>query len=151
MTPPCSITFSVIHRANRGRVDGTLVTLDRIQDQDVFWSVLRQQDRNVRFVADSSTGDRVQSMYEQPYMINEFAGTAAALAGRFAKLSEQVAERGEFHPPVPFFQVYSRGRGTSRALQVPEDRVGAFGFALVRCGSTMWWMLPEMGLAYSLL
>ena len=43
-------------------------------------------------------------MYEQAYRINEFARTASALAGGFAKLGEQVAEYGEFHPSVSFFE-----------------------------------------------
>ncbi|KZN90147.1 hypothetical protein EN45_002590 [Penicillium chrysogenum] len=50
-------------------------------------------------------------MYGQLYTINEFARTAAALASGFAKLGEQLAERGEFHSPVP------------------EDRVVGLGFA----------------------
>jgi hypothetical protein len=43
-------------------------------------------------------------MYQQPYMVNEFARTAAALASGFAKLGEQLAERGKFHSPVSFFE-----------------------------------------------
>jgi hypothetical protein len=52
----------------------------------------------------SSRRDGIQSMYEQPYTINKLARTATALACCFAKLGEQLAERGEFHPPVPFFK-----------------------------------------------
>jgi hypothetical protein len=55
-------------------------------------------------IANRSGRDGIQSMYEQPYTINEFARTAASIAGRFAKLGEQFAKRGELIPPVPFFK-----------------------------------------------
>jgi hypothetical protein len=68
---------------------------------------------------------------------HEFARTAAALASGFAKLGEQLAERGEFHSPVPFFKFIPEvaGRLQSRDMnadvggQVPEDSVVGLGFA----------------------
>ena len=76
-------------------------------------------------------------MYEQLYTINEFARTAAALASGFAKLGEQFAERGEFHPPVSFFEfipevarrLESRDMNADVGGQVPEDSVVGLGFA----------------------
>jgi hypothetical protein len=76
-------------------------------------------------------------MYEQPYTINEFARAAAAVASYFAKLGEQLAERGEFHSPVPFFEfilevarrLESRDINADIGGQVPEDSVVGLGFA----------------------
>src|SRR5881227_2052737 len=90
--------------SDRGRIDRIFVILDGIHDQDVFRSDLCQQHRNVCSIANRSGRDGIQSMYEQSYTINEFARTAAALASGFAKLGEQLAESGEFHPPVSFFE-----------------------------------------------
>jgi hypothetical protein len=59
---------------------------------------LREQDRDVCSIADRPGRDGIQSMYQQPYTVNEFARTTAALASGFAKLGEQLAERGEFRP-----------------------------------------------------
>ncbi|OQE55800.1 hypothetical protein PENNAL_c0433G02732, partial [Penicillium nalgiovense] len=67
----------------------------------------------------------------QPYTINEFARTAAAFAGCFAKLGEQLAKRGEFHSPVPLFKfipeiarrLQSRDMSADVGGQVPEDSV----------------------------
>ncbi|KAJ5653331.1 hypothetical protein N7490_000334 [Penicillium lividum] len=75
-------------------------------------------------------------MYEQPYTINKFALTAAALARGFAKLSEQLAKHGEFHPQVPYFKFVPEvaRRLESRNMdinmgEVPEDGMVRLGFA----------------------
>ena len=76
-------------------------------------------------------------MYEQPYLINEFARTAAALVSGFAKLREQLVKCGEFYSLVQFFELIPEvlGRLQSRDMnadvggQVPEDGVVGLGFA----------------------
>ncbi|KAJ5267933.1 hypothetical protein N7478_010741 [Penicillium angulare] len=76
-------------------------------------------------------------MYEQPYTTNKIARTATALASGFAKLGEQLAECGEFHPPAPFFEfipkvarrLKSRDVNTDMGGQVPEDSMVGLGFA----------------------
>jgi hypothetical protein len=122
--------------SDRGRLDRILVILDCIHNQDVFRSDLRQQDRDVCPIANRSGRDGIQSMYKQPYTIDEFARTAAALAGCLAKLSKQFAESGEFHSPVSFFKFIPEvtGRLQSRDMnadvggQVPENGVVGLGF-----------------------
>lgn len=87
--------------------------MNGIHNQDIFRSDLRQQNRDVCSIANRSGRDGIQSMYEQPYTINEFARTAAALASGFTKLGEQLAERGEFYPPVSFSSSFQRSRDVS--------------------------------------
>lgn len=58
---------------DRGGVDRILVVLNGIHNQDVFWSDLRKQDRNVSLVAKGTWGDGIQSMYEQPRPFSSFA------------------------------------------------------------------------------
>jgi hypothetical protein len=114
-----------------------LVILNGIHNQDVFRSDLRQQDCNVCSITNGSGRDGIQPMYEQPYPINEFARTGAALAGCFAKLREQLTKGGEFHARVPFFEFIpevarrldSRDMNADVGEQVPEDRVVGLGFA----------------------
>ncbi|KAJ5041429.1 hypothetical protein NUH16_003393 [Penicillium rubens] len=123
--------------SDRGRIHRILVILNGIHNQDIFRSNLRQQDRDVCSTANRSGHDSIQSMYEQPYTINEFARAAAALASGFPKLGEQLAERGEFHPPVSFFKFIPEvtGRLESRDMnanvggQVPENSMVGLGFA----------------------
>ena len=55
----------------------------------------------------------------------------------FVKLGKQFAERGEFHPPVPFFdfipevtgRLQSHDMNADMGGQVPEDGVVGLGFA----------------------
>jgi hypothetical protein len=65
-------------------------------------------------------------MYEQPYTIHEFARTAAALASGFAKLGEQPAERGKFHPPVSPIKLIPEvpGRQKSRDMNAHMGGTG---------------------------
>ena len=73
---------------DRGRVDRILIILNSIHNQDVFWSDLREQDRNVCLVTNGSGRDGIQSMYEQSYTIHKFPCVGATVARRFAKLGE---------------------------------------------------------------
>ena len=121
---------------DRGRVDRILVVLDRIHDQDVFRSDLRQQDRNVRLVANRTWRNGIQSMYEQPYPIHKVPCVGATVARRLAQLGKQLAECGELHPPVPLFEFIpevtrrfeSRDMNADVGGQVPEDGVVAVPF-----------------------
>jgi hypothetical protein len=76
---------------NRRRIDGVLVILNGIYDQDVFRSDLYQQNRDVCSVANGSRSNDIQPVHQQPHTIDEFS-RAGALGGRgLAKLGEQLA------------------------------------------------------------
>ena len=113
--------------SDRGRIHWILVILNGIYNQDIFWSDLREQDRDVCSIADRPGRDGIQSMYQQPYTVNEFARTAAALASGFAKLGEQLAERGEFHPPVSFFEFIPEVTGRLESRDMNANVGGGTG------------------------
>jgi hypothetical protein len=122
--------------SDRSRIHWILVILNSIHNQDIFRSDLRQQDRDVCSIANRSWRDGIQSMHEQPYTINEFSCTSAALVSGFAKLGEQLAKRSEFYSPVPFFKfvlevterLQSRNMNADVGGQVPEDSAVGLGF-----------------------
>jgi hypothetical protein len=60
-------------------------------------------------------------MHQQSHAIDEFTRASAAITRCFAKLREQLAKRGEFHAPVPFFEFIPQVAGRLQSRDVHTD------------------------------
>lgn len=75
-------------------VDGFSAILDRVHDERVFRSHLRQQDGNVRFVANGIRRDAVEAIDQKTHAVHKLACAVAAVRRGFLELRKQFTVRG---------------------------------------------------------